>query len=483
MCSVVLMVIGRIGCVCAVTCFVYVCSAVASGLDRPDEDKGGRVNVRLLGASGNGADDDTEALERAVAAVPLSGVEKGGTVYLPAGVYVVRRPINVPCNIRLWGEHGSVDIGRTSSYPGGAVLKWQGASDQPMLRVVSAFGVTVEGLAFDCGSGHGVTGVLLDSNNRSSGHADNFKRLTFVNCHVAFRWGSSGFEARQNDGASLTDVTIRGPSGDSTAEGIVINSGNAGQYSAIEQVVMQLVNIGIDLQVSGGVMLIDRIAFGTSVGKNARGIRFASPSDVTISGAESELGSDAASCGTSGSNFIQVTGGADMRHAIRLIGNWINDPVCIDRASTVVSIGNVADRQPIVQANAAGARVFSYGDSFAWQRGAGGGTILQIANDLTDGNVPQVFASVGEPFHFRANLHGPDVLSIGPDGVRIGTCSGAVRLREGSARVNDPCFTNQANSVVCTDNSGPYPVGCVPQTGFLIIRGNGGDTISYLRIR
>jgi len=55
-------------------------------------DSGGQVwNVKAFGAVGNGVADDSAAIAATIAAVPT----QGGTVYFPAGVYVVNSSINI----------------------------------------------------------------------------------------------------------------------------------------------------------------------------------------------------------------------------------------------------------------------------------------------------------------------------------------------------------------------------------------------------
>lgn len=65
---------------------------------------GPRVNVRDLGAKGDGLTDDTEALEQA-----LDQAAGGGTVLLPPGAYAVSRTVEIPehVSIRGAGMHAS----------------------------------------------------------------------------------------------------------------------------------------------------------------------------------------------------------------------------------------------------------------------------------------------------------------------------------------------------------------------------------------
>ncbi len=62
-------------------------------------------------------------------------------------------------------------------------------------------------------------------------------------------------------------------------------------------------------------------------------------------------------------------------------------------------------------------------------------------------------------------------------------CAGRTALSQGSATVNDACFTGDTNVVLCTDSAAPNPVMCSPEKGSLRISGTGSDLISYARIR
>ena len=62
-------------------------------------------------------------------------------------------------------------------------------------------------------------------------------------------------------------------------------------------------------------------------------------------------------------------------------------------------------------------------------------------------------------------------------------CAGRAVLVQGSATIEDGCFTGDTNIVVCTDVSSANPLRCAPQKGSLLIEGHSGDTISYARVR
>lgn len=60
----------------------------------------GWLNVRLFGAKGDGVADDTEAIQ---AAISSALEDRGGTVFLPAGTYLVTQPIALESGVSLVG--------------------------------------------------------------------------------------------------------------------------------------------------------------------------------------------------------------------------------------------------------------------------------------------------------------------------------------------------------------------------------------------
>ena len=62
-------------------------------------------------------------------------------------------------------------------------------------------------------------------------------------------------------------------------------------------------------------------------------------------------------------------------------------------------------------------------------------------------------------------------------------CTGKVLLAQGSATVNDSCFTGDTNIVICSDVTSVSAARCQPGKGALRVEGNGSDTIAYARVR
>lgn len=113
----------------------------------------GMLDVRKLGAAGDGRADDTAAIQRA-----LDGAASGGgAVFVPPGTYLCStlhlRPHVAIVGVPAWGF-------RT---PGGSILRLADEKARCLLDLAGATGATVEGLSLEgLRLGDGVHGLLLD---------------------------------------------------------------------------------------------------------------------------------------------------------------------------------------------------------------------------------------------------------------------------------------------------------------------------------
>lgn len=83
------------------------------------------VSVKDFGALGNNSADDTVAIQRAIDAVYSSG---GGTVYLPAGTYVLTACLIMRTNVNIRGDGREATTIRTQNYGSGATFNVGGIS-------------------------------------------------------------------------------------------------------------------------------------------------------------------------------------------------------------------------------------------------------------------------------------------------------------------------------------------------------------------
>src|SRR5438105_10846075 len=102
---------------------------------------GGFVSVKDVGAKGDGAADDTTAIQSAFRQFTqdLKGTGAGGAIYFPPGRYRISQPLilgGVTSNaVHLLGAPG-------------ATLSWVGSPDWPMLIVYGSFSPVIEGIRF-----------------------------------------------------------------------------------------------------------------------------------------------------------------------------------------------------------------------------------------------------------------------------------------------------------------------------------------------
>src|SRR5436853_58759 len=102
----------------------------------------GFVSVTDVGAKGDGATDDTTAIQSAFREFTqdFKGTGASGTIYFPPGRYRISQPLilgGVTSNaVHLLGAPG-------------ATLSWVGSPDWPMLIVYGSFSPVIEGITFN----------------------------------------------------------------------------------------------------------------------------------------------------------------------------------------------------------------------------------------------------------------------------------------------------------------------------------------------
>jgi hypothetical protein len=135
------------------------------------------VNVKDFGAIGDGVTDDTAAIQAAIDSLP----NKGGTIFIPSGVYKVTSTITVgngtdsarstKNSIELIGEgapgYGPIGNLRNTS-DNGTTLKWSGATGETVVAFNgSGDGFNYSKIEIDCNNTAGI-GLLLRSIRQSS---------------------------------------------------------------------------------------------------------------------------------------------------------------------------------------------------------------------------------------------------------------------------------------------------------------------------
>jgi len=110
------------------------------------------LDVRKLGAKGDGKSDDTKAIQGAIDAAA-----HGGAVFVPPGVYLTSelqlRPHVGLLGVPAWDYRSS----------GGSVLRLLDPNAASLVNITGAFGATIDGLSLEgAGLGKSVHGVFLN---------------------------------------------------------------------------------------------------------------------------------------------------------------------------------------------------------------------------------------------------------------------------------------------------------------------------------
>jgi len=138
----------------------------SAALGAPAANAGGElIDVRKLGAAGDGKTDDTQAIQRAFDAAG----ETSGGVFIPPGVYLTNE-LHVQAGIAVIGV-----AAWNYSGPGGSVLRLASGNSTCLLNMTDARGSSVEGLALDGRDlGTKVHGIYLDRTSWGK-HEDGFR--------------------------------------------------------------------------------------------------------------------------------------------------------------------------------------------------------------------------------------------------------------------------------------------------------------------
>ena len=137
-------------------------------------------NVKSFGAAGNGTNDDSAALQRALSAA----AKVGGTAYLPAGTYACPTPVALPNDVAIRGDgdaswlKGRLVFASSDTIVG---LKIGAAGGCAVTNAANASGTTFS----DCrlhggGSSEGVDGSVL----YLGGLQGNVRDVTFSSCQI-----------------------------------------------------------------------------------------------------------------------------------------------------------------------------------------------------------------------------------------------------------------------------------------------------------
>lgn len=112
------------------------------------------LNVRDYGAVADGTTNDTAAIQAAINAAAGSAFSGGRSVYLPGGTYAIGSTLDLPANVRLYGDGNATILRATGD--GYYILRAQNSNN-------GAYRATVERLAFDASAQQTSGGAFYSS--------------------------------------------------------------------------------------------------------------------------------------------------------------------------------------------------------------------------------------------------------------------------------------------------------------------------------
>ncbi len=379
-------------------------SAYAGNATETFEGPGPWIDVTdpAYGAKGNGAHEDGPAIQAALKAAAAPVCATVALTCTPQNTFLVSQTLTVPSCVKFRGQcGGGPGIVPAPANTFGSTLRWGGpaaASGQttPVVLYHDVSQSSLEDMNIDCQGVSGIVGAQYDSDNKPPSDFNRFHDIVWRACHIGFVVGEPGntvtspqscannadqagcFEADQ---FRLDHFIIYGtppdkahPQGDPTAEGIHINSSNAAQESVIANGNVQLVNIGVHVLSTNGLLTISEFTGGSVIGDLSTAALFQFDSQVATSpnliNNESE-GSWAFAVHDSSCNPFGTPG------TPAWIANQWNNAVLIDGCENVVSIGN---NTGVGQKTAAGSsHVVAISDAWAT---TGAGKLTTIASGI-----------------------------------------------------------------------------------------------------
>lgn len=290
-----------------------------------------------------GAVDVTAKIQ---AAIDYVESQKGGVVWFPSGVYLITDTIDAKTGVKLQGVYGERQI-PSQTVETGTKLKWGGSTNSTILSVFDVRHFTLNGMTLDANGISGMTGILLStaSVNQIAASGNTFEFFNIDFCAVAVQWGTLGLATpnNQTDGEIFRQFTIWAKDVVGSV-GFVLNSGNAAQYSVIENGGIVVDEIAIDIVVANQLQ-VRRVTSGY---KTATAFcRVSTGINILIEGCESENQADLYGGSNKisyNSKFLLVVAPQNSYPVydttIVLNQNTINNPIEVQYPVRIVSTGD-----------------------------------------------------------------------------------------------------------------------------------------------
>ena len=323
--------------------------------DYPGADAGSKMKNCILALPSTGGTCDARGLEgpQTITSDPFAGVSKPGVVILGETTFSVRATINVPSSWTIQGSYGGKRFaGGVSGENKGTVFLWAGASASNILRIFDVHHVLVQNITVDGASIPGMTGILIDSDNKPGTHHVVIENFNIYRCLTGIQWGSGALPdipAYEVDKVQIFNGHIE--SGLRGSRGIVVQGANKGQDSKIEAVTMTQVDTGIDLSGGYSYFNIKNCSFGTPVtrGQKNPGIKSIGVANLIVESGSSESGSPAGH-GDAERLFIYIPSSPynSGSQTTVLLNTRVNEPILVEGTVKVLSVGNASGTQKTV---------------------------------------------------------------------------------------------------------------------------------------
>ncbi len=161
-------------------------------------------NVKDFGALGNGEDDDTQAFQEAIKALPM----EGGRLEIPPGVYVIKE------TLELKGRRSTQIVGFGFGHPTektGSILKWGCKAGGTILHLNGFSQSSVERLALDGNGKTAAVGIHLEGDETSNvvSQKNEFRQVLFGNLKIGLKIGETLEDQGNNDQSDLYSCWFR----------------------------------------------------------------------------------------------------------------------------------------------------------------------------------------------------------------------------------------------------------------------------------
>ena len=397
----------------------------------------------------------------------FAGTLKPGILLLsPSTTFTLNATQNVPAGWLITGGPGGYQADAGSGWPGRLGTTFRLGTASVAFKFNEVFRTTFENIDIDCNSHAGSVGIWYTGDNLNGLTSGNeFSHLGIYNCLYSFQVGNTITDTTYNPNQMDQFVVRRFEifSNVPGAEAFTFNAANAAQGTIIEDGVIQLVNIGFDWQLYGGLAQVKRVVFGSLQNGpplSIIGATNAIPIVITTSAAH----------GYRSGNRVQIAGVVGNTAAN---GNWYITVVDSTHFSLDNSAGNGAYTVGGTSTRLATSHNLASGaDYWIEETQSEGGPVESFQNATAATNASPIVLTV--PNH---GYQTGDIVNV--RGITGNTAADAMwqitRIDDNSFSLNGSVGNGSASFSTCTNN-GPYAYvsgSCVQRVDSNFINVNG----------